>query len=377
MCAVGDHILEVRYYRENAPWNAYATLSDDNPNINGLIAFANAMITFQNIVPISLYISIEFVRLMQAFFIWADDEIYYAVNKRRTAAKSWNLSDDLGQIEYIFSDKTGTLTQNVMQFRQCTIGGKVYKGDGEIPENTIVPEDRLASSESEGSSEGTRVGEVSEKADSEAALHPRKNLDHHEGGQKVKLAAEVAAPFHDAHLLDDLAKTSSQQSRLIDGFFINLALCHTVLAAEDEDGNIQYKAQSPDEAALVQAAADVGYIFIGRDKNILKLQTPTSHDVVEYELLNIIEFSSARKRMSVLCRKVQGHDSKVLLLMKGADNIIFERLAPGQEAYQKETDKRLGEFANEGKHVGCAVGSCGTQLFYRSSNSHSRLSRAG
>lgn len=67
--------------------------------------------SFQNIVPISLYISIEFVRTCQAAFIYFDSEMYYEKTGQPTIARSWNLSDDLGQIEYIFSDKTGTLTQ--------------------------------------------------------------------------------------------------------------------------------------------------------------------------------------------------------------------------------------------------------------------------
>ena len=66
---------------------------------------------FQNIVPISLYISIEFVRTCQAAFIYFDAEMVYKKTGQATLARSWNLSDDLGQIQYIFSDKTGTLTQ--------------------------------------------------------------------------------------------------------------------------------------------------------------------------------------------------------------------------------------------------------------------------
>jgi phospholipid-translocating ATPase len=67
--------------------------------------------SFQNIVPISLYISIEAVRTVQAAFIYFDKDIWYEKSNQPTLARSWNLSDDLGQIEYIFSDKTGTLTQ--------------------------------------------------------------------------------------------------------------------------------------------------------------------------------------------------------------------------------------------------------------------------
>ena len=62
-------------------------------------------------MPISLYISIEVVRTVQAAFIYFDGDIYYEKTKQATQPRSWNLADDLGQIEYIFSDKTGTLTQ--------------------------------------------------------------------------------------------------------------------------------------------------------------------------------------------------------------------------------------------------------------------------
>jgi phospholipid-translocating ATPase len=62
-------------------------------------------------VPISLYLSIEVVRTLQAAWIYFDKDIWYEKTNQATLARSWNLSDDLGQIEYIFSDKTGTLTQ--------------------------------------------------------------------------------------------------------------------------------------------------------------------------------------------------------------------------------------------------------------------------
>lgn len=110
-CGIADSLLEVYYYPLDAPWLYGDNQTDNNPQINGLITFAFALITFQNIVPISLYISIEAVRTFQAAFIYFDKEIYYEKADQATLARSWNLSDDLGQIEYIFSDKTGTLTQ--------------------------------------------------------------------------------------------------------------------------------------------------------------------------------------------------------------------------------------------------------------------------
>jgi phospholipid-translocating ATPase len=111
VCGVAESSLEKYYSPLGAPWLYGDNLSDDNPRINGLTTLVFALITFQNIVPISLYISIEFVRTAQAVFIYFDKEIWYEKTGQATIPRSWNLSDDLGQIEYIFSDKTGTLTQ--------------------------------------------------------------------------------------------------------------------------------------------------------------------------------------------------------------------------------------------------------------------------
>jgi len=321
VCAIIDHFNEVRWYSQGAYWTLYDDTPGDNPSINGLVTFANAFITFQNIVPISLYISIEVVRTCQAAFIYWDHAIKYVKNgvTTRTTARSWNLSDDLGQIEYVFSDKTGTLTQNAMIFRQCSVGGKVYTGDGSIPETM-----------------------KSKSSDSDSSSEP-----------KVILPKEVLAPFHDAQLDRDLQDIDSEQSRVLHGFFAVLGLCHTVLAAEPQPGVIEYKAQSPDEAALVQSAADVGFIFRGRDKNIVRMSTPYSDTPDEYELLHVLEFNSTRKRMSVILRK-NDEDQTLFLLTKGADNIIFDRLAKGsQKELREKTDADLQLFASEGLRTLC------------------------
>jgi len=169
---------------------------------------------------------------------------------------------------------------------------------------------------------------------------------------KMVLPKEVLAPFRDLELLKSLNDIGSERSRLLHGFFAVLALCHTALAAKPEPGIIAYKAQSPDEVALVQAAADVGLVFRGRDRNTLKLTTPFSEVADEYELLHVLEFNSARQRMSVILRKLD-ENNRLLLLCKGADNVIFERLAPGNEENKKKTDADLQYFASGGLRTLC------------------------
>ncbi|KAJ7228736.1 hypothetical protein GGX14DRAFT_414568 [Mycena pura] len=321
-CAIGDSVLEHQYEPRSAPWLYGDDESSDNPSLNGLVTWAFAFLTFQDIVPISLYISIEIVRTFQAAFIFFDKDICYAKTDQATVARSWNLSDDLGQIEYIFSDKTGTLTQNLMVFRQCSIGGQAYTGDEEAAELRDV-KDVPASVSSTTSAE---------KTDSNSHF------------KDAKLAADL-----DAAVAADPDSENAAHARSLNGFFKVLGLCHTVLTAEDRaTGVIEYKAQSPDEAALVQAAADVGFAFLGRDRDFLTLRTPFGAEPERYQLLNILEFTSARKRMSVVVKQLDGADERLFLLTKGADNVIFERLKEGSEELKAATEIHLSDFANSG-----------------------------
>ncbi|KIJ29370.1 hypothetical protein M422DRAFT_76759 [Sphaerobolus stellatus SS14] len=316
VCGIVDASLEQRNYPAQAPWLYDDNRSDDNPKINGLITLVNGLITFQNIIPISLILSIEFVRSYQGAFIYFDSQMYY---EKTALAFNSNLLDDLGQIEYVFSDKTGTLTQNAMAFRECSIAGRLYKGDPleDTPKEGMVPEAKA---------EDKSLGGPSRSSDSDTVTSPVETTPPDpEIVSKVKLSSGVVSQFRDAEL---------------SAFFSVLGLCHTVLATIDpETQAIEYKAQSPDEAALVQAAADVGFIFRGREREILRLQTPFESALEEWELLNSLDFNSVRKRMS----------DKVYLLTKGADNIIFDRLRKdGDPELSSTTERHLDEFASDG-----------------------------
>lgn len=348
VCAIVDSCLEVYYFNRNAYWEFRAIYSDDNPHLNGLVTFGNGLITFQNIVPISLYISIEAVRLIQAYFIFDDIQMYYAPIHRRTNARSWNLSDDLGQIQYIFSDKTGTLTQNLMIFRQFSVAGVSY---GQAPDSEFK-EEKI---EKEGMEvQDLGMGYVPKKSGSGSSSDAGVPLTPPSTAGDLPRAAVSSAPmFVDPKVTQALRKSGSPEALALGQFFRCMALCHTVSTETDEKGQMRYMASSPDEEALVQAASDVGFVFSGRDRNVLRLQTPEAEpdSVEEYELLTVLEFTSSRKRMSVIVKRVS--DGQVLLLAKGADSIIFERCAPGQDALKDATDDALEDFANKGLRTLC------------------------
>ncbi|XP_023034835.1 phospholipid-transporting ATPase ID isoform X4 [Drosophila willistoni] len=143
--------------------------------------------------------------------------------------------------------------------------------------------------------------------------------------------------WYDRTLLD--AVRSDEEHTHI--FFRLLALCHTVMA-ETVDGRLEYQAQSPDEAALVSAARNFGFVFRTRTPNSITIEVMGRLE--EYELLHILDFNNVRKRMSVILRR----GNAVVLYCKGADNVIYDRLHGGQEDLKARTQDHLNKFAGEG-----------------------------
>ena len=91
-----------------------------------LTIFFTWMLLFTNMVPISLLVTVEIVKFWQALFIAWDIDIYDTERDMPTRVQSSNLNEELGQISHIFSDKTGTLTSNIMQFRRFSAGQYSY-----------------------------------------------------------------------------------------------------------------------------------------------------------------------------------------------------------------------------------------------------------
>ena len=341
MCLVSAIVSGVAWASTEGSWAFFDFGSiGGTPELSGFITFWAAIILFQNLVPISLYISLEIMRTLQAILIYSDVEMYYDEIEQPCIPKSWNISDDLGQIEYIFSDKTGTLTQNVMEFRKATINGQPY-GEAYTEAQAGMQKRLGIDVEREAARAKAEIAEGKLKAIQELRqLHDNPYLHDNE--------LTFIAPDFVTDMAGNVGEAQKEANR---HFMLALALCHTVIP-EHVPGDlptIKFKAQSPDEAALVATARDMGFTVLRSTSDGVHLNV--MGEELHYRILNTIEFNSSRKRMSSIVRMP---DNRIILFCKGADSMIYSRLKKGEQAdLRRVTAEHLEMFAREGLRTLC------------------------
>lgn len=218
---------------------------------------------FTNLVPISLLVTLEMIKYLQGKFIAWDHFIYDTKMKTHARVQTSTLNEELGQVQFIFSDKTGTLTKNYMEFARLSVGDQVFQTD------------RCYS------------GSPRKIKDTLSLLITNFNCENKE----LK------------NLIDNLNENDYNIDNIYNHYFLNLALCHSIIIENKRSKEIQdnkqnetrlnYQSSSPDELALVNAARYFDYIFSERDSsNNIYIQIKGKK--IKFQILNLIEYSSER-----------------------------------------------------------------------------------
>ena len=302
--------------------------SDANPILEFIYVFFTFILIFAVFIPISLLVTIDMTKFLQMFTIQWDRTMYYEKNDIACQVRAPDLNESLGMVNHVFSDKTGTLTCNIMEFRKCSINGISY-GLG-----------------------STQIGRGRMRRENIPIPPEPKNV----GGR--------VTPF--VNFIDnELDVLMKKNNTMTHDFMLNMALNHEV-TPEMLEGQLDYGGPSPDEIAFVWFGKHMGYTLIEKPSRTSLTITKPGGVKETWEILDILQFTSTRKRSSVLCRKI-GTDGKLWknmtndeklsggnlrMFSKGADNVMMRILKKDiSSEFVNNTIKHTTDFSMDGLRI--------------------------
>ncbi|GKZ68387.1 putative aminophospholipid-translocase [Aspergillus niger] len=272
------------------------------------VAIMIYLILFSTIIPMSLRVNLDMAKSVYGRFIERDKDI------PGTVVRTSTIPEDLGRIEYLLSDKTGTLTQNEMELKKIHVGTVSYANDAMEEVASYIRQSFV----------GESLTTPSTAFGAQAGL-----------GTAPRTRREIGSRVRD--------------------IILALALCHNVTPTTDEEDGVRvtnYQASSPDEIAIVKYTEDVGLKLAYRDRQSIVLEsTHTGKVVVRVRILEIFPFTSDSKRMGIIVQfetdddilDSSRNDSEIWFYQKGADTVMTTIVAANDWL-----DEETANMAREG-----------------------------
>ncbi|KAH9600178.1 hypothetical protein LSM04_006172 [Trypanosoma melophagium] len=245
--------------------------------------YVSYFILLSYLIPISLFVTIELCKVIQAHWMQRDNKMMELVcgRWRRCKPNTSNLNEQLAMVRFIFTDKTGTLTENVMKYKMGDIKGYPFGGDNR---------------------------------------------------EKSRHFLDLQSPIRAA----------------AEEYFLALSLCHTVQPFADSNNplGVVYEGSSPDEVALVTAAAEHGFRLLERTSRTMTVEVEGENRI--YDILATLEFTPERKMMSIIVK--ERNSERIILFTKGADSSISLQLSddPEVQEYMRNLSGKLAEMGEYG-----------------------------
>ena len=288
-----------------------------------------------NFIPISLLVTLETIKLFQGIFMEWDIDMYDKKTMRGCKVQSSTLNEELGQVKYVFTDKTGTLTKNSMKFKMMSIGKNIY---GSFKNFNFLTKNSSTINKDKNILNDVKFSNL-------------KDINNNNIFDKLKdkYGDIPNVEFMDENNLFQQDKNDENKKDLINKFMLSLTLCNSVLIdnrKKQEEGIIEYQSSSPDEKALIYFARSQGYILTNRSLDDT-ITIEMNNEENNFKLLNTLEYSSERKRMSVI---IKTNSNKYMIYTKGADSIIEQLIHPDDKNKEliQITKDFLKQFAIKG-----------------------------